>query len=157
MESLRSMNVANDGGQQHQLQAPSDDCQALSVDSLDLSLDNELNARLLQKCSERDKTRYKIAMIDTSTHSQMQNSDIGGGSALSQQPHHNNNNSVPLNGSHVQLNLKLGERIKNHNPFVSSGSQYETPRGSNMGMSTEALQSPGSLVQMFIQNKIGSN
>lgn len=204
VESLRSLNVANGepSKQQHQqqqqqqhqqqqlLQLPSDDCEALSVDSLDLSLDNEINAQLIQKCSERDKTRYKIAMIDTSVHSQMQNSAISTHSDIDcvlnnhpHQPHHhhhhNNNNHhnahhpthhphhqqnrSMANGPAANLQLNLSRRAKSDhrcsNPFIASLQQQQQcdNSSSSKNSSVETLQSPGSLVQMFIQNKIGSN
>ncbi|OTF73873.1 hypothetical protein BLA29_007311, partial [Euroglyphus maynei] len=81
---------------------------ALSIDSLDISIDNdEINAELIQKCAEKnDKTKYKIAMIDSQMH----------GSTTST------------------------------NPFQQSPLPMMMNDSSN-------LQSPGTLVKMFIQNK----
>ncbi|KAH9526482.1 enzyme binding [Dermatophagoides farinae] len=93
---------------------PSNDT-ALSIDSLDISIDNdEINSELIQKCAEKnDKTKYKIAMIDSQMH-----------------------------GSNISTN-----------PFQQS------PLPMIMNDSSLNLQSPGTLVKMFIQNKqlINSN
>lgn len=178
VESLRSLTNVTNGGEPSKLllQPPSDDCEAISVDSLDMSLDNEINAQLIQKCSERDKTRYKIAMIDTSVHSQMQNSAISTNSDVDynshvlnnnnnhQHPHHphhqhgsNSRGVGPANAANLQLNLSRRAKSDHRcsNPFIASLQQQCD--NSSKNSSAETLQSPGSLVQMFIQNKIGSN
>ncbi|KAF7491474.1 hypothetical protein SSS_06921 [Sarcoptes scabiei] len=108
---------------------PNDNCEALSIDSLDLNADehrsntnecaddDEINSALLQKCTENDKTRYKIAMIESSVHSTM-NSFIN---------HSNNRSSFHTDGSET------------------------------FDMDANKIQSPGSLVKLFIQNRLNSS
>ncbi|KAI2809272.1 hypothetical protein RDWZM_003400 [Blomia tropicalis] len=157
--TLRSFSISNEPSKH--LQPPNDDCEAISIDSLDMSIDNELNAKLLQKCSKRDKTRYKIAMIDTSTHSQLQSSIISNNSDFDGTSITNNNNNYSNkwtnNGTNLQNELnellvaQAGSGYRSNNPFTAP------PGGSSSSNHIEMIQSPGSLVQMFMQNRISSN
>lgn len=123
------------------LQVPIDDCEALSVDSLDFSICNDINSDLIKKCTESDKARYKIAMIDTSAHSQMQSPMT--------------NSDYEFYQNHLRRINQRAVMERSNNPFVTS--QNSTQFYDMKSDSSDALQSPGSLVKMFMQNKIHSN
>lgn len=103
-------------------------------------------------------------MIDTSVHSQMHSSTVSNSNEGDLRGQHvasptmSNGFSGQPNGAATALQLSMTCRPKTSesrfsNPFIASMQHSSGSRHS----SADTLQSPCSLVQMFIQNKIGSN
>lgn len=160
VDSLSLNNVLSDV----HLNVPSaDNCEALSVDSLDLSLDaeaeedEEINAKLIEKCSAKDKTHYKIAMIESCTHSMLQNSYSSQTSDCDFNSNLNNNTNRTYAKTGCEPNNRISELLKLSidKNMIESGSGGAPNRQDQVDGTN--IQSPGTLMKLFIQNKVIEN
>lgn len=157
VDSLSLNNVLSDV----HLNVPSaDNCEALSVDSLDLSLEaeeEEINSKLIEKCSAKDKTHYKIAMIESSTHSMLQQSYSSQHSDCDFNSNLNNNANRTYAKTGRDPNHRISELLKlsiDKNGLDGGGGGGPSGHDHVDGAS---VQSPGTLMKLFMQNKVIEN